>query len=67
MVMHLGPNTKHLYSVRNSEHLSPVDETRDLGIWMDSTIKFSMQCSQAVTKAMQALGRIKRTFKYINP
>ena len=26
MVMNLGPNTKHLYSVGNSEHLSPVDE-----------------------------------------
>ena len=36
-----------------SEHLSPVDETRDLGILMDSTMKFSMQCSKAANKAMQ--------------
>ena len=65
--MHLGPNTKQLYSVGSSEHLSSVNETRDLGIWMDSALKFSMQCSKAANKAMQALGRIKRTFKYITP
>ena len=34
-------------------HLSPVGETRVLGIRMDSTMKFSMQCSQAAKKAMQ--------------
>ena len=67
LVMHLGPNTKQLYSVGSSEHLSSVNETRDLGIWMDSALKFSMQCSKAANKAMQALGRIKRTFKYITP
>ena len=67
MVMHLGPNTKQQYSVGNSEHLSPVDETRDLDIWMDSNMKFSMQCSKAANKAMQALGQIKRTFKCITP
>ena len=53
--MHLGPNTKQLYSVRGSEHLSPVNETRDLGMWMDSALKFSMQCSKVANKAMQAL------------
>ena len=67
LVMHLGPNTKQLYSVGSSEHLSSVNETRDLGIWMDSALKFLMQCSKAANKAMQALGRIKRTFKYITP
>ena len=65
--MHLGPNTKQLYSVGSSEHLSSVNEIRDLGIWMDSALKFSMQCSKAANKAMQALGQIKRTFKYITP
>ena len=67
LVMHLGPNTKQLYSVGSSEHLSSVNESRDLGIWMDSALKFSMQCSKAANKAMQALGWIKRTFKYITP
>ena len=67
MVIHLGPNTKHLYLVGNSEHLSSVEETRDLGISMDSTMKFFMQCSKAANKAMQALGQIKRTFKYVTP
>ena len=43
-------------------HLSPVDETRVLGIRMDSTMKFSMQCSKATNKTMQPLGQIKRTF-----
>ena len=67
LVMHLGPNTKQLYSVGSSEHLSSVNETRDLGIWMDSALKFLMLCSKATNMAMQALGWIKRTFKYITP
>ena len=32
---------------------------------MDSALKSSMQCFKATNKAMQALGQIKRTFKYI--
>ena len=59
--MHLGPNTKQLYSVGSSEHLSSVNETRDLGIWMDLALKFLIQCSKTANKAMQALGWIKRT------
>ena len=47
--------------MENSEHLLLVEETGDLSIWMDSTIKFSMQCSKAANKAMQPLERIKRT------
>jgi len=53
--------------VGNSEHISSVEETIDLGIWMGSTMKFSMQCCKAANKAMQAFGQIKRTFKYITP
>ena len=61
----VGPHTKHLYIQWEtySEHLSPVEGTRDLGIyyynviWIDSTLKFS----KAANKAMQVLGQIKRT------
>ena len=40
----------------NSEYLSQADEIRHLVIWMDSSMKFSMECSD---KAMQALGKFR--------
>ena len=43
-------NTKQPGSVGGSEHLSPVNETRNLAIWMDSALNFSMQCSKAANK-----------------
>ena len=38
----------------------------DLGIWYTADLKSSLQCRHAVSKAMKALGLIKRTFKYFN-
>ena len=46
--------------------LSQCSEEKDLGIWYTSDLKPSTQCRKAVAKAMQALGLIKRSFKYIS-
>ena len=46
--------------------LSQCSEEKDLGIWYTSDLKPSTQCRKAVAKAMQALGLIKRSFKFIS-
>ena len=66
MFMHFGPNSGHRYSLGDSKHLSSIDEIKDLGIWIDTGTNSSLQCQKATNKAMQALGQIKRTFKYIS-
>ena len=43
-----------------------VAEEKDLGIWCTANLKPTAQCRSAVSKAMKALGLIKRTFKYFN-
>ena len=58
-------NSGHKYSLGDSEHLSSIDEIKDLGIWIDTGMNSSLQCQKATNKAMQALGQIKRPFKYI--
>ena len=45
------------------EHLSPVDAIGDLGIWIDLSMKFSMQCNKVTNKAKQAL---EEKIKHIN-
>jgi len=42
-----------------------VDE-KDLGIWMDSSLKFSVHVAHAAAKANQILGFIRRTFIYMD-
>ena len=37
-----------------------------LGIWCTSEMKPSLQVQKAVAKAMQTLGMIKRSFKYLS-
>jgi len=37
-------------------------EERDLGVWITDNLNWSLRCSKAVSKAMKALGMIRRTF-----
>jgi len=37
-------------------------EEWDLGVWITDHLKWSLQCSKAASKAMKALGTIRRTF-----
>ena len=45
---------------------SGATEEKDLGIWCTSEMKLSLQVQKAVAKAMQTLGMIKRSFKYLS-
>ena len=42
-----------------------MDCENDLGIWLSSTLRPSVQCQKAYSKAMQSLVTIKQSFKYI--
>mgnify|MGYP003529753736 FL=1 len=62
-VIHLGnENLKHKYSLCGSV-LRDSTKERDLGIIVDSSLKFSEQCNAAIKNANSTLGLIRRTIK----
>ena len=69
-VMHLGRNAKATYTLFNlatnsNTLLRPTLEQKDLGVWITPSMTFSVHCHKSASKANQALGMIKRNFKYI--
>jgi len=50
----------------NRKTLQTVVEEKDLEVCVTNDLKWSEQCSAAASKAMKALGLIKRTFGYLN-
>ena len=70
-VMHLGRNTKATYTLFNlatnsNTLLRTTIEQKDLGVWITPSMTFSVHCHKSAGKANQALGIIKRNFKYIS-
>ncbi len=64
--MHIGSkNIKHLYTLDNST-LTPVAEEKDLGIYFDQSLTFSIHCAKSVSKANSMIRLIKRTFSYMD-
>lgn len=62
-VIHVGSgNSKHNYKLGDVV-LRSSDSERDLGVIVDSSMKFSEQCNKAVKSANSTLGLIKRTIK----
>ena len=57
---------KHTYYLGNDK-LKNVEETKDLGVIVDSKLQFEKQISTKVNKANQIWGTIKRTFKHMSP
>ena len=55
----------HTYYLGENE-LENVEEVRDLGIIVDTKLKFKKHISTKVNKANQMWGTIKRTFKHMN-
>ena len=61
----LNQNTpQHTYRLGNNE-LKNVEEVRDLGVIVDTRLKFQKHISTKVNKANQMWGTIKRTFKHM--
>ena len=71
MVLPLGKSRVTTYTMIDAAGLqtclSQVSQVKYLGVWLtDSLTPTSyMQCQKAANKAMQVMGIIKRSFKYI--
>ena len=44
--------------------LKETEEEKDLGVWVESSLKPALQCKNAAKKANQRLGLIRRCFCY---
>ena len=65
-VMHLGRrNPNRQYAMRDSE-LSVVQVEKDLGVHIDSELKFREHAAAAVAKATQMLAVMRRSFALID-
>ena len=62
-VLHVGYNNSKYDYFMNGATLEKVTEEKDLGIYIDHTLKSSRQCSAAAAKANRTLGIIRRTFQ----
>jgi len=60
-VMRVAHTGQHQY-VLDGVKLQEVQQERDLGVEVSSSLKPSLQCTKAAAKAMQVLGIIKRNF-----
>ena len=55
-------NVKYYILVKITPKLEKIETQNDLGVLMDTEIKFHQQTSSAIKKANQILGLIKKTF-----
>ena len=72
-VMHLGRNDKATYTytlfnlaTSSNTLLQPTLEQKDLKVWITPPMTFSVHCHKSAGNTNQALGMIKRNFKYIS-
>ena len=63
-IMHVGRHNQKFDYVMAGQNLTKVKEEKDLGIWMSTNLKPSLQCLKAATAANQVLGQMARTFHY---
>ena len=63
-IMHIGRNNPRNKYYMNGVELSVTEEEKDLGIWMDNTLKPGLQCSKAAADANRMLGMILKSFHY---
>ena len=62
-ILHIGTKNPGYPYYMNGNQLAITDSEKDLGIYVSSTAKPSLQCAQAAKKANQILGQIMRSFK----
>ena len=63
-VVHVGAKNPCYEYTLNGEKIATANEERDLGVWMDSSLKPTKQCTVAARSANFALGQIQRAFHY---
>uniref|UniRef100_A0A8C4XYG1 Reverse transcriptase domain-containing protein n=1 Tax=Gopherus evgoodei TaxID=1825980 RepID=A0A8C4XYG1_9SAUR len=59
-VMHIGKNNPNYTYNMMGAHLATTSQEKDLGVIVDSSLKMSTQCAEAVKKANSMLGIIKK-------
>ena len=69
-LLQLGNSSPANYYLSSSDGFSrplicKVTEEKDLGVWCTSDMKPSLQVQKAVTKAMQTLSMLKRSFRFL--
>lgn len=69
-VMHLGTNNNRrdyeMIGSDNTPHiLEKTEVEKDLGVYIDSKLKFTTHCQEKVNKANRILGYIRHTFKHM--
>jgi hypothetical protein len=69
-VMHLGhSNNQTDYSMGDPENKTTLAKTqleKDLGVYVDPSLKFSKHCEKAANKANRILGLIRRSFDHLD-
>jgi hypothetical protein len=65
-VMHVGHgNENYVYNL-DGKNLEVVQQVKDLGIQLDSSLKHSKQCVESARRANWILGLIRRNFKFLH-
>jgi ribonucleases P/MRP protein subunit RPP40 len=66
-IMHIGGSRNERAGYRMAtKELKETTEEKDLGVWLDNTVKSSCHVNHAGSKANQLLGLIRRTFTYMD-
>ena len=60
-----GPSAQVPYKLSNTE-LKTVDNIKDIGVTIESKLKFDIHISQKAKKANQMMGLIRRTFQFLD-
>jgi len=65
-VLHIGSNQQYKEYRLGRDIIASSNVERDLGILIDSKLKFHEQCSAVIAKANKLLGMIRQSFEYTN-
>ena len=65
-VMHIGFNNPRAGYTMNGNAVTEVTEEKDLGVTIQSSLKWNKNCAESVSKANKVLGLIRRTFRYLD-
>ena len=63
-IMHLGKNNPRFKYTMKGLAISETEVERDLGVWIDASLKPSLHCEVAAKEANKMLGLIGKTFHY---
>lgn len=68
-LMKVGKSPHKTYTMTHKTgatvYLETTNEEKDVGVWVTTNLKPTVQCQKAAKKAMQALGMVKRSFKHM--